>query len=342
MSANSSTINSRRRSHSAGAYLVALFATLLLLIAASYVVRFTVLASIAPRFSGNASFDQKLLFIKQQDFGDTPLSIVAGSSMALNNLDTDELEKSDGIRYLNASSWSLSVAQTAKFTSLLESRFNVKELTLVVQSFELEDGKPTKLPITDEDFRSYLSDNIWFTLARHADVVDAFFTKYEWDAKYGNPHVYQYLGFTKTGSVPLHIWKDDIDPDRWNPKQVFSASCQQCMMALTTMCTSVLQHKIPFFVILPPLTQYIRSVRSDIRELYEDRRQKLTATVLDCGGRLFDASRYADFDDTCFADFAHLNAEGARRMTQLFLRWKHGTLPLSTNRHLGICSSQLH
>jgi hypothetical protein len=339
MSANSSTISSRRRGHSAVAYLVALFATVLLLIIASYVVRFTVLASIAPRFTGNASFDQKLWFIKQQRFGDTPLSIVAGSSMALNNLDTDELEKSEGIRYLNASSWAQSVAQTSEFVSLLEERFNVKELTLVVQFFEFEDGKPTKLSLSDEDFRSYLSDNNWLTFARHPDVMDAFTAKYEWDAIYGNPHVYEYLGFTKTGFVPLYIWKKDIDPNRWNPKQSFPASCRHCMMALTTMCTSARQHKIPFFVVLPPLTQYIRSVRPQVRELYEDRRQKLAAAVADCGGRFFDATRYADFDDTCFADFAHLNVEGARRMTELFLQWKHHTLRLPTNLRLDNCSS---
>jgi hypothetical protein len=338
MSANSSTISSRRRRHSAGAYLVALFVTVLLLIAASCVARFTVLASIAPRFTGNASFDQKLLFIKQQRFGDTPLSIVVGSSMALNNLDADELEKYEGIRYLNASSWGLSVAQTAKLASLLESLFNVKELTLAVQFFELVDGKPTKLLISDEDFRGYLSDNIWLTRELPADIMDALETKYEWDASYGNPHVYTYLGFTKTGSVLLDIWKKDINPDGWNPKDSFPASCRQCMTALTTMCTSALQHKMPFFVVLPPLTQYIRSVRTDVRELYEDRRHKLAAAVADCGGRLFDADRYADFDDTCFADFAHLNAEGDRKMTELFLQWKHDALRLPPQRHLAVCS----
>jgi hypothetical protein len=337
MSANSFTTSSRPHGRNAGAYLVALFATVLLLIAASYTARVTVLASIAPRFTGNASFDQKLLFIKRQNFGDTPLSIVAGSSMALNNLDADELEKSEGIRYLNAGAWGLSLAQTAEFMSVLESRFKVKELTLSVQFFELADGRPMTHLISGEDFRGYLSDYNRITQATLGDTVDAWTTKLEWSTTYGNPHKYTYLGFTETGSVLLYIRKREIDPTRWHPREEYSTSCRQCIAPLTNACTSARLHNTPFFVILPPLTHYIRAVRPDVRELYEDRRQRLAAAVTDCGGRLFDADLYADFEDSCFADFSHLNAEGNRRMTQLFLQWKHGTLRLPTKRDLIAC-----
>jgi hypothetical protein len=175
-------------------------------------------------------------------------------------------------------------------------------------------------------------------LTRPSDILDAVIAKYEWNTLYGNPHVYEYLGFTKTGSVLLYIRKKDIDPIRWNPKQEFPASCQHCMTALTSMCTTARQHKIPFFVVLPSLTQFIRSARPDVHKIYEDRRQKLAVAVADCGGRLFDADRYANFDDSCFADFAHLNAEGDRQTTQLFLQWKHGTLRLPQNRQKVRCN----
>ena len=43
-----------------------------------------------------------------------------------------------------------------------------------------------------------------------------------------------------------------------------------------------------------------------------------------CDGGFFDAAAWSDFDDSCFADFAHLNAEGMRRMTGVFVDWRAG------------------
>ncbi len=336
MSANSFTISSRHGA--ARNFVVALFATALLLVAASYVLRFTVLASIAPRFTGNASFDQKLLFIKQQKFGDAPLSVVVGSSMALNNLDTDLLQQSENVRYVDIGAWSQSVPQAAQLVALFEKHFKVRELTLAVQFFEIKDHVPENLEISAGDFDGYLSDDLRLKLERPTDILDAITSKLEWPSVYGNPRAYEYLGFSKTGSVPLDIKKRYIDPARWNPKQVFSAGCEHCMAPVIGMCTAAAQQRTPFFVVLPPLTEFIRRNRPEARNASEDRRQRLVAAVADCGSRLFDADRYAEFDDSCFADFAHLNAEGSRRMTQLFLQWKRGTLQIPQQRKSIFCN----
>src|ERR1700722_20124657 len=106
MSASSSITNFDKngsedhRTH-ARAFVLATLATIFVLLSISALVRFTLMAQIAPRLSGNASFDQKLMFIKAAEITDQPISLFSGSSMVLNNLDTDEIESDSGIRVLN-------------------------------------------------------------------------------------------------------------------------------------------------------------------------------------------------------------------------------------------------
>ena len=43
-----------------------------------------------------------------------------------------------------------------------------------------------------------------------------------------------------------------------------------------------------------------------------------------CGGKLFDVASVASLADDCFVDFMHLNGQGARRLTDLFIAWRRG------------------
>jgi len=333
MSANSSTTSSKAGFRGARSYVAWFFAISALLIALAYGVRFTYLADIAPQFTGNASLDQKLLFIRNGDFGGKPLALVVGSSMALNNIDADLLQKAEGIRAINAGVWDIGLKQSVDLAAQLSDLYDVRELTLVVQFFEMTDERNTSGTVAADDLRSYLARDLWMDVERPFDIAGALSTKWDWNGDYGNPNSYMYLKFTETGSVPLPLDRAHIDRERWSPSQRFSSHCDGCLLPIVRICEAAVKRHVPFTVVMPPLTHFYRADRPDAARLYERRRRELAAMVSGCGGRLFDVERYADFDDACFVDFSHLSSRGVRSMTDLLIAWKRG-LPASPRRHV--------
>jgi hypothetical protein len=323
MSVNSSTTSSRARGWFLGSFCI----TLAVLVTCAFAVRFTVLAPIAPRFTGNASLDQKLKFIRDNYPAGSTVGLVAGSSMAVNNVDADVLEDAQKQRFLNAGIWQASIRQTGHMIRLLAERYEIRELVLPVQFFELADDKRTRMDISDERFYDYLSRDIALTLTEPSDILDAAATAHAWRTTYGNPHSYEYLGFNRTGSVPLHVTQADIDPDHKLPPQDFPSTCHDCTRPLLDICVMAARKKWPVFLIMPPLTHHVRSKRPDVNAFYENRRLLLAQVAGQCHARLFDVARYGDFEDTCFADFAHFNATGDRIAAQMFVQWKRNKLP---------------
>ena len=332
-----STTRPSVRRRTAQNYLACLLATALLICVAAILARQYLLASIAPRITGNASFDQKMLLLARNGFGTASVSVVTGSSMALNNVDTDTLQSAEGRPFLNLSAWGLTLTDTMKLFLQVADAIPVREVTLAVQAFEITDEQPQRFAMADADMHNVISGNIWPVTLKYFDFPDALKQKYYWQTNYGDPHNYFYLGFTPTGFVPLDIYGPKIDPNRWNPPQQFLKTCADCMHAIARFCTLAKERKLPFFLILPPLTHFIREARYDIRSLYEDRRARLQKTLADCDGQFFDTGEVADFEDSCFADFAHLNAEAAARLAELYVQWRAGEFtslrPQSTPRH---------
>ncbi len=350
---NSSTTNfnltsSGDRWPSARGFVLALLATVFGLLAISALLRFTVLAQIAPRLSGNPSFDQKLMFVKKLNIGGRPVSLFAGSSMALNNLDTDQIAADSGILTLNLGTWSMSIAQSAELASYFVHRSRVKDMTLSAAFFEMVDGGPEVLPVTEKDINDYLTDSFWQKLERPLDILDAASTWIQWRSTYADPGLYSYAVFSPTGAALLSITKANADPERWNGQLNYSTTCLHCMDSVSRVCSLSHQNGIPFTLFMPPFREALHA-NPVYAELSQDRRARATGLMKTCGGRMFDADAYGAFDDSCFADWAHLNKSGAQAATRLFIEWKHGGLQRERRKItcpdpalLGELGSQVH
>jgi hypothetical protein len=134
--------------------------------------------------------------------------------------------------------------------------------------------------------------------------------------------------YTATGAVPLAIYGQRIDPDRWNAVELSaSAPCQHCGDDLRQICQDARSGGRSFTAIVPELSPYITSHRPDIAQRYEDGLKEIKTVVTHCGGKVFALGEFARLDDDCFVDFLHMNGEGARRLTDEFMAWQAGKQP---------------
>ena len=299
------------------------FVSFALVVVALSALTMWLVVPIAPQFTGNASFDQKLMHVRAMapDAG-RPLSFIIGSSMALNNVDSDLLAAAYHKPFLNLGVWGMGPGDAQALADEVATRHAVGEVILTTQFFELRDEPLTAFRVNQEAFDQYMQAPFLLAGLAYRDFYDSLRMRQRWKKQSGNPQSYVNLLFTPTGAVHLNVPRDRIDQTRWNPVQDFPQSCANCTDEVETVCQTWHARDVDFTVIMPPLTHWVREARADVAALYSDRRARLKVSLAQCNAAFFDAEEWADFDDSCFVDFAHLNGEGARYLTGLFVDWR--------------------
>ncbi len=160
----------------------------------------------------------------------------------------------------------------------------------------------------------------------YRDLLEVLRQKVSWKAENGNPRDPESLVFTPTGAVPVYIYDGPGGPHRWSQFEDYVGGCRTCTGNLDELCRTVRGEKIPFTVFIPPVTHASRLRKPGVKKWYAVGRVRLRAAAEQCGGRVFDTAEVADFSDSCFFDFAHLNAQGMGALGQLFAQWRQGRL----------------
>lgn len=282
-------------------------------------------APIAPQFTGNMSFDQKLKFVRDlpPDAMDD-VTLVVGSSMALNNVNTNILDEALDRRFLNLGVWGMGVKDTHQLTRDFIGIADVREVILSVQFFEISDGMASSFSVPGVVLDDYVSSESPLSGFGYRDFYHSLRRMQKWQRDSGDPQSYTNVLFNRTGFVPLQVYGARIDPARWNPTQSFASACLHCLDDIQAMCHDLELRDMPFTIIVPPLSPWVQAHRPDVKVVYADRQARLTAMLPRCRATVFDAGVWADFEDSCFADFSHLNGEGARKLAQIYLAWRAG------------------
>ena len=98
---------------------------------------------IAPFFAANVPLDQKLQFIRDHRPGPTPVGLISGASVALNDIDSDLLEDQEGQPFINLGANALPMESGQRLYEQVSSIFPVREVILAaVLSFA-----PLLLPV---------------------------------------------------------------------------------------------------------------------------------------------------------------------------------------------------
>jgi len=289
---------------------------------------------IAPQFTGNTSLNQKLLFLKNRWPRTGPTTVIIGASVALNNFDGDRLQQVEGRDVLNIGAEGLALSETIDLFTKAERIFTADDVIFVGPFDLLFDPDSTAFEVPEKVFDRYIKGEMnWIEEFSYRDVPASVDMAKHRDQFLNNRASVYTNDFTSTGSLPLEVYWPDIYRGRlvrlgWRD----TYDCVGCGATLEKLCHDVVMSGRQFTMIVPPLSPYIMKQRPDIRNRYEKGRAMLEHVLNSCGGKFFDVGRASSFGDSCFVDFLHLNAEGARRVTDLFVAWRRDPSMVQSSR----------
>jgi hypothetical protein len=280
---------------------------------------------VAPLFTPNLAFNEKLRFIRDHKPGNAPVGVIAGASIALNDIDTDLLSQEEHQPFINLGVNALPVDSAQRFYDQFGEVFPEREVIFAALPTEMRDGFRADVEVKDDLFRRYVSGKM--TLPEeftYRDISGMLSYWHNWK-DYHSRAAHTSLVFSETGAVPLEISRANAEPRLWNGEAIAPESaCAHCTDDLAGFCKAVRTQDRPFTVVLGPVRPEVLERRLDLRIVDADRRTRIRSVVRECGGTLFDATQFATFDDSCFADSAHLNARGMHALTALLVRFRRG------------------
>ena len=309
--------------HSFGRNIILCLATALGICAA---VELTCLSlGIAPLFTPNLPLNEKMRFLREHRPGTTPIAVVSGASIALNDIDSDLLEDAEKRSFVNLGANGISVPTSEKFYEQLADLYPVREVIFAASPVELRDAYRSDVQVSTPVFHRYVLGRM--TMAEeftYRDITGLMSYWKNW-RDYHSRTSPTSMAFTRTGAVPL-----EISPSTGESRAGISEAldlnphCVRCMSDLAQFCRDVRGTGRPFTVVLGPVRPYEIAQNPKVRTIVADRRAQIRAVAQECDAQLFDITDYATLDDSCFANSLHLNAQGMSAMTAQLVRFRRG------------------
>jgi hypothetical protein len=243
-------------------------------------------------------------------------TIIVGSSIGLNNIHGSTLEKNSKRckSVLNLSGFELRPKQIEQ---ILELRPVFPNLKRVIYSAQFSDFSMSEtIPNYDVELlkryianKETLLDKASILLHSFSNLISCISRQWSWDSKHGLNNKFSYLGFDHTGSVPLHIYGEDIIEYRWKTPHSSHQDLKNDVV-LEEMVKKMESFGVDFYFVLQPnrkeLVKEFKSLRDTIGS-FESRIKKI---VNSNGGTFLNLHSKLDLSDKYFADRTHLNDKG--------------------------------
>jgi hypothetical protein len=296
------------------------------------VVELTCLSlGIAPFFTPNLPLNEKMRFLRDHRPRSTPIAVVSGASIALNDIDTDLLEDKERRSFVNLGANGVSVPTSEQFYKQLADLYPVGEVIFATSPVELRDAYRSDVQVPTPVFRRYVLGRM--TMAEEFTYRDISGLVSYWK----NWHDYHSrtsptsMAFTKTGAVPLEMISATTESLSALGEALDLTHCVRCMSDLAQFCRDVRGAGRPFTVVLGPVQPDVLEQSPEIRAVVAARRVQIRALAQECDAQLFDITDYGTLDVSCFANSFHLNAQGMSAMTAQLERFRRGeSIPKGT------------
>jgi len=261
------------------------------------------------------SLDAKIKFIKDHIDIDKVDTIIVGSSIGLNDVQGAILEKSckKCQSVLNLSGFELRPPQVEQILEITTVFPNLKR---IIYSAQFSDFSAyARLEDYDPDMvKRYLTNSLWFSdyisIILHSDIISCIKRQWNWKTKYMSNNQFTYLGFDRTGSVPLHIYGQDIIKHRW--EQPHSAKQdKKNYFVLEKMVKKAKKDNIHFYFIMEPYRASLVQKFKHVHPAMLSFDHSIKKIVVGNGGIFLNLHNKLDFNDDYFADRSHLNDKGS-------------------------------
>ena len=297
-------------------YVMTLFLLLIGLFGGSFVYVYYFAKTYPIPLTHRISMDDKFRFMRDMDDRDQVDTIIVGSSLGLNNVQGSFIEETSAKtnRVLNISAYGIKTTQVEEHLEVISLFPNVKRVIYLTQFPDF--SNPFKFQSYDVEFNKR-----YVTLGKNAiDPIYAFhaykniieFAKnhWQWEEKFKGDMFNFGLAFDHTGSVPLYIYGDDINEEKfYNPHPLNQH--QENFDALSRMAGKLDQNGIDFYLFVGPYRQPILDKYEDLRMTMENFIDKANKIVTQNGGFFFNLHQELKLDDSYFVDRFHVNDKGS-------------------------------
>ena len=273
----------------------------------------------ASRYSNSISFNEKIDFMKTKDISKIEY-ISIGSSMTLNNIDSEIIVDHLGSNYINLGSWGFKISNSSEFLEKMTDFF--PDLKAVIISASFVDF--TTGTWSAEVNYSLLRADLKYGL----DILSYFLSpdlKYLRDNSRSNnklkkkKNMYSSLAFDEYGGCILDIDSDKINNERWvNDISKFNIDESE-LRSLEILLKFLRKKNIQAVFAIPPQR---RGMINDTNIITINEKIKKIQTVVEENSGIFvNSFGFGAWDDSLFVDYAHLNKTGAARFTDSLI-WK--------------------
>ena len=262
------------------------------------------------------SFDAKIKFIREKIDVDTVDTIIVGSSLGLNNVQGAYLEKASkkANRVLNFSVYESTSLQVEQLLELTDAFPNLKRIIYSAQYSDFPHARTFK----DYDPKfliKYIRDELnplesWLAMFRGCNNLSFCIQREnEWQEKHMMNNKFTYLGFDNTGSVPLHIYGEDIIGHRWrNPHP--GIMNPESFAAVDRMSARAKKKNIQFYFVQQAYRQPLAQ-REKIKNALDYFAKSINEIMIKHDGKFLSLHETLQLGDKYFSDRSHLNDQGS-------------------------------
>jgi len=261
------------------------------------------------RLTSSISFDAKLEFLKDYSEIKHTEILIVGSSMGLNNINSELLAKNiRNENILNISSWGLKVDEIYKLIKILDLK-NVKKIIYINQYFDFYGNNVVKY--NEVDFIDYLYKDLLVKpyLKTFKTLNNNYKDYLEWEKRYLNDLKYSSLLFNQFGDVLLNINKDNSNINRWKAITKVK-SIENNYSHLEELIIYAQSINVELYLITTPYRlQFFEN--NEFLKHYNEYIQKILELSNKYNVRYLNLQDRLNLIDEYFADSSHLNYKGS-------------------------------
>ena len=263
------------------------------------------------------SFDAKITFIKEHISVSEVDTIIVGSSIGLNNVNGEVLEESSKKikEALNLSVYESTPPQIEQVLELTPTFTNLKRVIYSAQYSDFAYAGRFK-DYNSTFINSYLTDSLStkeraiFYFKSCQNLFFCISRAWNWRDKYQQNNRFTYLGFDSSGSVPLHIYGDDIIPKRWSSPHSTRQN-DHAFKALERIAKRLKKQNIEFIFVMQPYREPLVEKFPHVAPTMQKFAKRVEGIVSKYGGRFLNLHDRLHLKDKYFADRSHLNDKGS-------------------------------
>lgn len=271
----------------------------------------------APPFSNSISFNEKIDFIRTKDLSKIEYAVL-GSSMSLNNIDSETMVRTLGQNYINLASWGFKISDTENYLKNMSDLFPGLKTVIIsttfvdfsaeVRNIEADYALIRNSIIYDLDFVNYI-------LSFELKYMYENSKKNIWNKQKRNS--YQNLDFDKYGGAVLEIDSDHIDQIRWN-KNILEFSVSDAELEnLKDIIVFLKSRDVYTVVAVPPQRPGLTG--EDTMSRINTEIERIKAVVETNEGIFVNSFKDGDWNDSLFVDYCHLKKAGAEKYTEYIM-----------------------